>query len=440
MPDALRVAYVTAGGAGMFCGSCMRDNTLVAAVRKLGCDALLVPTFTPIRTDEPQVTEDRVFLGGINVYLEQKWPFMRRLPQPLRRALDSPRLLGLISKLALETRREEDAAVAVSLLRGEYGHQRAEIEDLVRWLANDIRPHVVNLTNLLISGFVPALKRQHDVPVLVTLQGDDVFLDALAPSGRHEVLSEMRNVAKTIDGFVVFSRYYRDFMASLLEVPLERFRLVSMGLADPGSFARPAGARGGDGKTIGYLARICPHKGFHVLVDAFLHLRTMPGTEGARLRAAGWLGQSDKVFFEEQRRKLAAAGALEAFEHVDVPDREDKIRFLHGLDVLSVPTIYREPKGIYVLEALAAGVPVVVPAHGAFPELLEATGGGRLVPPGDPERLGAALRELLLDPAARARLAEEGQRRVRERFDAESMARGTLEVWQDYARPVARPT
>jgi glycosyltransferase involved in cell wall biosynthesis len=213
-----------------------------------------------------------------------------------------------------------------------------------------------------------------------------------------------------------------------------------MGLADPGSFARPAGARGGDGKTIGYLARICPHKGFHVLVDAFLHLRTMPGTEGARLRAAGWLGQSDKVFFEEQRRKLAAAGALEAFEHVDVPDREDKIRFLHGLDVLSVPTIYREPKGIYVLEALAAGVPVVVPAHGAFPELLEATGGGRLVPPGDPERLGAALRELLLDPAARARLAEEGQRRVRERFDAESMARGTLEVWQDYARPVARPT
>ena len=440
MSDDLRVAYVTAGGAGMFCGSCMRDNTLVAAVRKLGCDALLVPTFTPIRTDEPQVTEDRVFLGGINVYLEQKWPFMRRLPQPLRRALDSPRLLGLISKLALETRRDEDAAVAVSLLRGEYGHQRAEIEDLVRWLANDIRPHVVNLTNLLISGFVPALKRQHDVPVLVTLQGDDVFLDALPPSGRHEVLREMRNVAKAIDGFVVFSRYYRDYMASLLEVPLERFRLVPMGLADPGSFARPAGAEGGDGKTIGYLARICPHKGFHVLVDAFLHLRTMPGTEDARLRAAGWLGQSDMAFFEEQRRKLAAAGALEAFEHVDVPDREDKIRFLHGLDVLSVPTIYREPKGIYVLEALAAGVPAVVPAHGAFPELLEGTGGGRLVPPGDPERLGAALHGLLLDPAARTRLGEEGQGRVRERFDAESMARRTLEVWQDYARPVARAT
>jgi len=440
MPDGLRVAYVTAGGAGMFCGSCMRDNTLVAAVRKLGCDALLVPTFTPIRTDEPQVTEDRVFLGGINVYLEQKWPFMRRLPQPLRRALDSPRLLGWISKLALETRRDEDAAVAVSLLRGEYGHQRAEIEDLVRWLANDIRPHVVNLTNLLISGFVPALKRQHDVPVLVTLQGDDVFLDALPPSGRHEVLLEMRKVAKAIDGFVVFSRYYRDYMASLLEVPLERFRLVPMGLADPGSFARPAGAKGGDGKTIGYLARICPHKGFHVLVDAFLHLRTMPGTEDARLRAAGWLGQSDMAFFEEQRRKLAAAGALEAFEHVDVPDREDKIRFLHGLDVLSVPTIYREPKGIYVLEALAAGVPVVVPAHGAFPELLEGTGGGRLVPPGDPERLASALHELLLDPAARTRLAEEGQGRVRERFDAESMARRTLDVWQDYARPVARAT
>ena len=438
-PD-LRVAYVTAGGAGMFCGSCMRDNTLVAAVRKLGCDALLVPTFTPITTDEPQVTEDRVFLGGINVYLEQKWPFMRRLPQPLRRALDSPRLLSWISKLALETRRDEDAAVAVSLLRGEYGNQRAEIDDLVRWLANDVRPDVVNLTNLLISGFVPALKRLRDVPVLVTLQGDDVFLDALPEEGRDAVLREMRNVAKAIDGFVVFSRYYRDFMASLLDVPVERFRLVPMGLADPASFARGAEPPRAQSMTIGYLARICPHKGFHVLVDAFLRLRAMPGTEGARLRAAGWLGRTDLAFFEEQRRKLAAAGALGVFEHADVPDRESKIRFLHGLDVLSVPTIYREPKGIYVLEALAAGVPVVVPAHGAFPELLEGTGGGRLVEPGDPERLAVALHELLLDPAARAQLAADGQRRVHERFDAEAMARRTLDVWSEYARPVARPT
>jgi len=207
-----------------------------------------------------------------------------------------------------------------------------------------------------------------------------------------------------------------------------------MGLADPESFGQREGGRA-DGLTVGYLARICPHKGFHILVDAFLRLRAMPGTERARLHVAGWLGRSDRAFFEQQRRKLAAAGAIEAFEHVEVPDRESKIRFLHGLDLLSVPTVYREPKGIYALEALAAGVPVVLPAHGAFPELLEATGGGRLFEPGVPERLAGVLHELLVDPGARARLAEEGRDRVRERFDAVTMARRTLDVWRQYARP-----
>ena len=173
------VAYVTAGGAGMFCGSCMRDNTLAAALHRLGSPITLVPTFTPIRTEEDDVSLDRVFLGGINVYLEQRSPVFRHLPRAIRRGLDHPQLLRALSKLTLQRRSSGDGAVAVSLLRGEYGYQAPEMRDLVDFITDTLRPDLVNLTNLLIAGFVPALKRRRDVPVVVTLQGDDVFLDTL---------------------------------------------------------------------------------------------------------------------------------------------------------------------------------------------------------------------------------------------------------------------
>src|SRR5262249_48837135 len=122
--------------------------------------------------------------------------------------------------------------------------------------------------------------------------------------------------------------------------------------------------------TVGYLARICPEKGLHHLVDAFLILSKMPGMPQCRLRVAGWLGQNSRAYFDEQCGKLERAGLIDQFHHDELPDLSSKSRFLQSLDVLSVPTTYREPKGLYVLEAWAHGVPVVQPAHGSFPELI----------------------------------------------------------------------
>ncbi len=426
----MNVAYITSGGAGMFCGSCMRDNTLAAALHRMGSSITLVPTFTPIRIDEDDHSIDRVFLGGINVYLEQKSSAFRHLPRFMRRALDHPRLLRLLSKVSLQQRRSEDGAVAISLLRGEDGHQREEIRDLLDFIDDTLEPDLVNLTNLLIAGFVPALKKRRDVPVVVTLQGDDVFLDGLEPADREAVLVEMRRVARSVDGFVVFNRYYRDVMSDLFEVDRERFHLVPLGLAEPEAFHRDRRRSENDPPTVGYLARICPEKGFHVLVDAFLQLRDLPGMERARLRAGGWLGASDQGFYEAQLRRLEGAGAADAFERVELPDRAAKVDLLSTIDVFSVPTVYREPKGIYVLESLAAGVPVVLPRHGAFPELLGDLGGGRLVPPDDPVALAHELRTLLLDSAERRRLGDEGRQRVCETRHDGIMARETMRAWE----------
>jgi glycosyltransferase involved in cell wall biosynthesis len=431
----MRIAYITAGAAGMICGSCLHDNTLVSALLARGHDALLIPTYTPLVTDEPNVSQKRVFFGGINVYLQQKSALFRHTPWFLDRLLDWPRLLRWVSRFAVKTEAQQLGALQVSMLKGEHGYQRKEIDKLLLWLQEEVKPEIVNLTAVLLSGLAPELKERLKVPLVASLQGDDIFLESLPPQFRTESLALIRENAKHIDGFLATSAYYADFMAGYLGLPRERIHVVHPGLNLKGHAAESASAKLAAAQrplTIGYLARICPEKGFHVLVEAFKLLRQLPGAPACRLRVSGWLGANQRAFFEEQRKKLEQAGLAADFEHVESPDHASKVRFLQSLDVLSVPTVYREPKGLYVLEAWANFVPVVQPRHGSFPELIEATGGGVLVRPEDPADLARALRELLENPEQRAELGRRGFAAVRERFHAAAMAENTLRVYEKY--------
>lgn len=424
----MRIAYITSGAAGMFCGSCMRDNTLVNALRGLGHDALLIPTYTPIRTDEPDASERCVFFGGINVYLEQKSWLFRHTPRFLDRLLNFNGLLRYVSKFAVRTKYSELGQLAVSMLQGTDGKQKKEVAHLAGWLANELKPDVVVFTNALLSGAIPAIRRSLRKPILVTLQGDDIFLEALPDADRKRCIELIRKNDADVDGYIATSRYYADFMSGYLGVDRGKIVVVYPGLnlAGHGGEKPPR-----EGLAIGYFARIAPEKGFHNLVDAFIRLA---GRTNARLRASGWLGENNRAYFEEQKRKLAAAGLLDRFDHMDSPGHADKVRFLQSIDVFSVPTTYHEPKGLYLLEAWANGIPVVQPRHGSFPELIDSAGGGLLVEPNDPAALAQGLETLLNDAALRQRLGAAGEAAVRERFTAEAMARSTAALLERFQR------
>jgi glycosyltransferase involved in cell wall biosynthesis len=427
-----RIVYITAGAAGMFCGSCMKDNTLVAALARSGHDALLVPTYTPIRTDEEDISQRRVFFGGINVYLQQKVGLFRHTPWWMDRVLDAPRLLRWVSRFAVKTQAELLGDLTVSMLKGEHGHQKKEVAKLVGWLAGDVKPQIVNLTNALLSGMVHELKRQLAVPVLCSLQGDDIYLESLPEPSKGQCLALIREHCREIDGFIATSAYYADFMASYFDVPRDKIHVVVPGINLHGH--GPRQARDGSPFTIGYFARICPEKGAHVLVEAFRRLRQMPGTNGCRLHVSGWLGENNRAYFDGLRKNLERAELLNDFQHVECPDHVSKVAFLQGLDVLSVPTTYREPKGLYVLEALANGVPVVQPRHGSFPELIEMTGGGLLVNPDDPADLAQGLKRLLDNRRQADEMGRRGQAVVNECFHADRMAEETVAVYARYVR------
>jgi glycosyltransferase involved in cell wall biosynthesis len=446
----LKIAYLTAGAAGMICGSCMHDNTLARALLALGHDVQLIPLYTPIRTDEEDVSLHTVFYGGINMYLQQKLSLFRWLPKWLDRWLDQPWLINWAAGRSVKIDPQQVADLALSVLRGREGLQRKEVERLADWLTAELKPDVIVFSNILTAGCVPEIKRRMNVPVVVTLQGDDIFLRGLPEPYQSQALAQISLLAESIDGFIANSRFYADAMADYLRLDRERIAIVPLGIdahdfteanadrgtrnvelnaSDPHSAFRVP--RSALAPTIGYLARLSPEKGLHVLADAFIKLRQRPGMESARLRIAGWLGEKNRAYAEGVFDRLRAAGLGDGFEYVGEVDRRGKLDFLASLDVLAVPTTYREPKGLFVLEALAAGVPVVQPDHGAFPEMLASTAGGLLHRPEDPDHLAERLHELLSDANRRQLLATTGQRNVHSARNAETMAARTVQVLRE---------
>ncbi|MDA8016781.1 MAG: glycosyltransferase family 4 protein [Thermoanaerobaculia bacterium] len=414
----MKIAYITGGSAGMICGTCMHDNTLASSLMERGHEVSLLPTYTQLRLDEESVATDKIFFGAINVYLQQKAGFFRRF-RLFDKLLDSRSVLGLISKLGVSSTSAEDlGSLTLSMMQGENGFQARELDKLVDFLEEIIRPEVVHLSFTLFAGFAKRIKERLGVPVVCSLQGEDLFYDDLIEPYRRQTLEELAARMDDIDLFTSHSRYYADLMSERYGVPRDRTVITKLGIRTEGF--RDASERTSNALHIGYLARQCPEKGLHLLVDAFrLAAEDVPEL---RLHVAGYQGGKDKSFIEEQHQKIDQAGLGHRVLWRGAIDRTEKLRFLADLDLFSVPAVYHEPKGLYVAEALASGVPVLLPNHGAFPEWIEQTGGGRLVESDSAEALAEEMKALARDAEARRELARQGRRIIHGEFHHEAMA------------------
>ncbi len=428
-----KIVYLTAGAGGMFCGSCMHDNALAKALHAEGWDVTLVPFYTPIRTDEADVSIDQVFFGGVNVYLQQKIPLFRFVPSFIDRFLDNPNLIRRVTSKAIETDAKMLGSLALSVLKGANGNQRKEVKRVNKWLVNQIKPDLIVISNILVAGFIPALKKQLDVPVLITLQGDDVFLDALPEPFRAKCFEQIKRILKHVDGFIVHSEFFGRYMTEYFGLDPSKIHVTPLGV-DTTDFQNfvPAVPDESGPLTIGYLARLAPEKGLHNLVEAFIELKKRPGSERFKLRIAGWLGKDHEDYVREQWTRLSNAGLSDEYEYLGAIERTEKLNFLRGIHLLSVPTDQKEPKGLFVLEAMAAGVPVVQPAHGSFPEIIEQTQGGLLCLPNDIVDLSEKLLQLLNNPEQRKQLGEAGQRSVHQDRCHFTMAQQTGDVFHRF--------
>jgi len=423
----VKIVHLTPGAGGMFCGACMRDNALAGALRRLGHEVSLVPLYTPLTLDEPAEIEERIFFGGVNVYLQQKSALFRHTPQWLDNSLDNQQLLRAAARLAVKTKPAELGELTLSMLKGEEGHQAKELEKLIAWLTARPGVDVLCLSNILLAGLARRLRAALSAPIVCTLQGEDFFLDGLPSPQREQAWELLTQRAADMSAFIAVSRYYAGVMGARLRLPAEKVRVVHNGIDLSGYEPAPQKPAA---PAVGYLARLAPEKGLSTLSAAFKILHERGKVPGVRLRIAGSLTPGDKPFVEQLSAGLAQDGLAQHVDIVPNLDRQQKIGFLQSLSVFSVPAVYGESFGLYVLEALACGVPVVQPRHGPFPEILEATGGGILCAPGDPADLAAKLEELLLDENRRSALGRAGREKVLADFSIERAARDTVNVFQ----------
>ena len=442
----MKILHITAGAAGMYCGSCTRDNALARELLARGHDVTLIPVYTPTRPDEPNVSRDRVLFGGISVYLQQYMPLFRRTPRIFDRLWDSPRVIRAFASRAISTDARMLGDLTVSMLHGEHGALRKEFEKLTEWIRDEPLPDVINLPNSLLVALAAPLKRVFNRPVYCTLQGEELFLDGLVAPYRQQALDLIRQHADAVDRFVAVSDYCASFMSSYLSVPLSRISVVPLGISMEGYGevrssnykAKSEVESGSDVFTVGYFARVAPEKGLHVLADAYIRLRRQTRGSPMRLEVAGYLGRANQQYLASVSQRMREAGLAQEFTYRGELDRDGKLAFLRSLDVLSVPATYDEPKGMFLLESMASGVPVVQPARGAFVEIVERTGGGLLVRPDDASALADALYTLWSEPDLRKMLAGRAFHGVREHHTVAHSADRLIALYNKVLSPEAR--
>ncbi len=425
----MKIAQLTPGsGDNFYCENCLRDVNLVKAMRDQGHEVLMIPMYLPVSSEDTEtVSNAPIFFGGINVYLQQKMDFFRKTPRWFDSILDSRWLLDLVGKKSGMTSARLLGEMTVSMLRGEDGRQVKELDRLVDWMVqSDNRPDIVCISNILLAGLAGPIRERLKVPVVCLLQDEDGFLDGLEATYSSEAWQIVAEKSQDIDAFISVSRYYADVMQKRLLVEDEKIHVVHTGISMDGFESLRVNP---EVPTIGYLSRMCPERGLDTLVDAFIMLKKNEKFADAKLRVAGGKISGDESFIRGLKRKLSSAGVMDDVEFLEGFQRQARISFLRGLSVLSVPEKNPIAYGLYVLEALAAGVPVVEPVGGVFDELSTETGGCVLYEPNDAATLCESLSSLLLDSERLRQLGTDGRDAVIEKFDVHRTAAGMVRIF-----------
>ncbi len=430
----MKIAQLTPGsGKNFYCENCQRDLAAVKALRNMGCDILMMPLYLPLQAPEDEKPANApIFFGGINVYLQQKLSWFRKSPRWLDKLFDMPRLLAMVSNRSTMVDAKSLGETTLSILSGEDGRQVKELNRLVEWLAlAENKPDAVCLSNILLAGLAREIRNRLKIPVVCFLQDEDEFVDQLPDDYRRKTWELLQNRSEDIDLFIPVSEYYKTFMQERLGQPENKFKVVSMGIDVSQYMPReqsPADL------SIGYLSRMCPGKGLDLLVEAFVLLKRDRGYTGLQLKVAGGLAGEDHVFVEKLKADIRKEGFEEAVEFFPYVEGKAKHDFLRSVSVVCVPEKRPAAYGLYVLESMALGVPVVQPREGVFPELLTGEdSAGVLYSPNTVPQLADALEGLLSDREKLAETGAKARRHAEQRFDVSFSAEKLREIYQEVA-------
>ena len=424
----MRIIHIIPGSGGSFyCGNCLRDSKYVVALRKMGHEVIKVPMYLPLFANEHEHNHIPVFYGAISIYLKQLYPIFEKAPKWFDNLLNTQPMLKLAAGMAGSTRAKGLSEMTISMLKGEHGRQHEELDRMIDWIREHYPADAVHLSNALLSGLAPRIKEKLGVPVFCSLQDEDVWIDVMKPEFRREAWSLMLENSRSIDRFISVSHFFSALMKERIGLPDYKVKTIYLGI-DPADYEYIPIAE--KPRNIGFISRMCEENGLDILVEAFISLKDRQGFQDVNLILTGGSTGDDKHYINKLKKRIDRTGLHDRVQFQENFEDKGRKEFFRKVSVVSVPVRIGEAFGLYLLESMASGVPVVQPALGAFPEIIQKSGGGLTYEPNQPEILAESLAKILSDPQQLSALSQAGFDGVHRYFDIFTHARELVTAYE----------
>lgn len=418
----MKILFITPGsGDGYYCGNCFRDNLQAQALQRAGHDVVMIPLYLPLKHIGSLQGNAPLFFPATTYYVDQKVFGNHKMPDWLKRLLGSDKILDLASVMSGTTSSAGMEDMTLSMMVGEGKAFDEHVSQLITWINEVEHPDVIQLSSSLLIGIAKAIKHAMDVPIVCSLQDEEVWIDGLQPEYVTKAWKSVIDNASYIDSFITTSEYYRQVVINKLPA------LGKVGVIYPGVNAEryhtdewPADP------TIGFFYRMNELDGLDILADAFVLLKQRNAVPRLKLRIGGGYMGPDKSFMAKVRKTL-----LPYKNDVIIEEDytwEHHADFYKQISVLSVPLRFQEGVGLYLLEAFAAGRPVVEPATGSFAEIVGDA--GLLYEPNEPKALADALEKLLTDNQLFRQCNSQALILAQEKYRDETMATKLLNLYK----------
>lgn len=421
------IQIIPGSGGSFYCGNCLRDSKYFDALRNQGHQVVKIPMYLPLFADEHDISDIPVFYGAISTYLKQVYPIFRKAPKWVDKLLNSKPMMKLAASMAGSTRAKGLEEMTISMLLGEEGEQKEELDKMVNWIGEHCNPDIIHISNALLLGLAKKLKEKTGVPVVCSLQDENVWVDAMHPEFQQKIWDLMHTRADDVDALVAVSNYFYEVMKERMNLPAEKVHTFYLGVDTEDYRPLPIKEKP---RNVGYISRMCHENGFDIVVDAFIELKKRPGFDDVKLIATGGSTGDDNKFIKEQKRKIKENNLTGYFEILPEYENEAQHEFYKQVVVVSVPVRIGEAFGMYLLESMASAVPVVQPALGAFPEIVETAGGGLIYMPNTPETLAGKWMELLNNPNLLEEKSKAGLAGVKENFNIHNHAAEIIGLYE----------
>jgi glycosyltransferase involved in cell wall biosynthesis len=422
----MKITYIVPGSGGTFyCGNCLRDCYFTDTLRDTGHDITVIPMYLPLNVDHFEA-DTPIFYGAVNLYLQQMIPFMKKLPKFLKNFFDSKGILQLAAKRSGSTDPTGLEDMTISMLKGEEGDQKEDLDMLINWLRNHEKPDIIHLSNALLTGLAKRLKEDVGCKVICTLQDEDEWIDEMKEPFKSESWKLIEMNAEYIDGFISVSNFYADLIRQRINIPKEKISVVynsicKTELNNKGPI---------NGHTIGYMSKINSSFGADILLDAFLLLKKDERFKDLKLSYTGGYVDDYKKIVKYIKRKAKANRIEKDVIFFNDISMEGKKKFLDSISVMCVPARREGAFGIYLLEAFANGIPSVMPDHGAYPEIINSNGAGILYKPNDPENLAMALESIIGDEEKYQQLKANCHDSIKNTFNNKTQVGKIIEIYE----------